>query len=456
MRCAFTSDPQPEDQSRLFGRAFRFIFCIAFFLALHLYMANTAIAATTEIILDNAAIGVTDAAGGRTFTGKWCKSVGLSKYGADSIYSCGPSKDTYRWTPNLPTAQSYDVYVWWSIHANRSAAVPYTVVYKGGTAVKSFDQRQSGGQWVLHGRYAFNAGKLGYVEISDAKGLALADGVRFVPATTTPPPPPATTTQKDAARLMVQATYGPTLTGIDAIAAKGPGAWIDEQLALPTTYSHLTYLQTRVAANANDNHIGILQESIWQQAMKGNDQLRQRMAFAWSEIFVISSFRIFEAQGVGAYMDLLTKNAFANYRTLLEAVTLNQAMGVYLDMLRSDKEDASSGRMPNENYPREILQLFSIGLDELNQDGSVKLDGAGKAIPTYNQDVVLGFAKAFSGWSYGVAPLTDNGFYYGVYPYPANYWPTPMKAFPGHHSVATKLLLRNTTLPGAGFERCVG
>ncbi len=401
-------------------------------------------------ILDNAAIGVTDTAGGRTFTGTWCKSTGTSPYGADSIYSCGTGQDTYRWTPSIPTAQSYDVYVWWSAHANRSASVPFTVVYSGGTATKAFDQRTSGGQWVLHGRYAFAVGKVGYVEVSDASGLALADAVRMVPAAgppPPPPPPPVSTTQKDAARLMVQATYGPTLAGIDAIAAQGAAAWIDAQLALPSTYSHLNYLQGRIAAKAGDDHAGIMQESIWQQAIKGNDQLRQRMAFAWSEIFVISSFRIFDAQGVSAYMDVLTRNAFANYRTLLEAVTLNQAMGIYLDMLRSDKEDPTTGRVPNENYPREVLQLFSIGLEELNQDGSVKRDGTGKAIPTYDQDVVLGFAKAFSGWSYGVAPLDDNGFYYGVYPYPANYWSTPMKAFPGHHSTATKLLLRNTTLP---------
>ena len=592
MRCDFISDPQAEDQRRLSGRAVRFFFCIAIFIALHLYLSGAAIAAPAEIIVDNAALGVSDAAGGRTFTGKWCKSTAANKYGTDSLYSCGTSLDTYRWTPNItdaqsydvyvwwsahpnrsaavpikvvhgggtanksfnqkggggqwvlhgryafavgtagyievsdsggqsaadavrivpadaggtpsgividnallgvsdaaggrtftgtwckstgtdkfgadslyscggardtyrwtptiPTAQSYDVYVWWSTNANRSATVPINVVYSGGSAAKNFDQRSGGGQWVLHGRYAFAVGKTGYAEVTDASGQASADAVRFVPAAgppPPPPPPPVNTTQKDAARLMIQATYGPTLTGIDAIAATGAAAWIDAQLALPSTYSHLSYLKARVAANVNDGHNGIMQESIWNQAIKGPDQLRQRVAFAWSEIFVISSFRIFDAEGVSAYMDVLTRNALANYRTLLEAVTLNQAMGIYLDMLRSDKEDAATGRMPNENYPREVLQLFSIGLDELNQDGTPKLDGAGKAIPTYDQDVVLGFAKAFSGWSYGAAPLDDNGFYYGIYPYPANFWSAPMKAFPGHHSTAIKLLLRGTTLP---------
>ena len=401
---------------------------------------------SNEIIVDNAAVGINDAAGGRIFTGTWCLSTAPDKMGVDSLYSCGAGADTYRWTPNITTAQAYDVYVWWTTHANRSATVPISVVHSAGTAAKNFNQQTGGGQWVLHGRYTFNVGKTGYVEVKDSNGQAAADAVRFVPATGTGGG--TTTTQKDAARLLVQASYGPTLAEIDAVAAKGPAVWIDEQLALPTTYSHDTYLKGRIAANANDNHMGILQESIWQQAMKGNDQLRQRAAFAWSEIFVISSNRIFDALGVAAYMDVLTKNAFANYRTLLEAVTLNQAMGIYLDMLRSDKEDAASGRMPNENYPREILQLFSIGLDELNPDGTAKLDAASKTIPTYDQDIILGFAKAFSGWSYGAAPLTDDGFYYGVYPFPANYWTAPMKAFPGHHSTATKLLLRNVTLPG--------
>ncbi len=412
MRCETSSGPASEAQTRPFGKAFRFLGCISFFILLQAYLASSTIAAPTEIILDNASLGVNDSAGGRTFTGTWCQSVGTNPYGANALYSCGSARDTYRWTPTITSAQPYDVYVWWSSHANRSAAVPVSVVHIGGTATKAFDQRVNGGQWVLHGRCAFAAGKLGYVEMTDTNGLAVADAVRFVPVTdgggTT------TTTQKDAARLMVQATYGPTLTAIDAIAAQGAAAWIDGQLALPSTYSHVSYLKARVAANANDNHTGILQESIWQQAIKGGDQLRQRMAFAWSEIFVISSFRIFDAQGVGAYMDVLTKNAFANYRTLLEAVTLNQAMGIYLDMLRSDKDDVTTGRMPNENYPREVLQLFSIGLEELNQDGTLKLDGGGKSIPTYDQDVVLGFAKAFSGWSYGAAPLTDDGFYYGV------------------------------------------
>ena len=98
-------------------------------------------------------------------------------------YSFGSARDTYRWTPAVATAQSHDFYIWWSTNANRSATVPVSVVHSGGTATKTFDQRVNGGQCVLHGRYAFAAGKLGYVEMTETNGLAVANAVRFVPVT---------------------------------------------------------------------------------------------------------------------------------------------------------------------------------------------------------------------------------------------------------------------------------
>jgi Domain of unknown function (DUF4832)/Domain of unknown function (DUF4874) len=136
---------------------------------------------SAEIILDNASLGVQDAAGGRSFTGAWCKSVATSKYGADSLYSCGTAADSYRWTPNITKAGSYQVYVWWSTHPNRSTSVPIKVVAASGTASKVFNEKAGGGSWVLHGTYNFVAGKAGYVEVTDANGQAAADAVRFVP-----------------------------------------------------------------------------------------------------------------------------------------------------------------------------------------------------------------------------------------------------------------------------------
>jgi len=102
-------------------------------------------------------------------------------FGSNSLYSCGTAQDTYRWTPSIPTSGTYNVYVWWTAHANRSTAVPISVVHANGTTTTSFNQQVGGGQWVLHGQYTFNAGTGGYVQVSAANGQAAADAVRWVP-----------------------------------------------------------------------------------------------------------------------------------------------------------------------------------------------------------------------------------------------------------------------------------
>jgi hypothetical protein len=147
-----------------------------------------------EIVIDNANAGVQDAAGGRTFTGRWCQSNATGQFGPSSLVSCGNRRDTYRWTPRIQAAGDYDVYVWWAAAPSRSTSVPITVVYAGGSNTRVFNQRAGGGQWVLHGRYTFNAGTTGYVETSDANGSAGADAVRLAPATaqsSSAPPPPS-------------------------------------------------------------------------------------------------------------------------------------------------------------------------------------------------------------------------------------------------------------------------
>jgi hypothetical protein len=135
--------------------------------------------AATEIILDNLPAGTQDAA--RTFTGTWCVSGGSSRFGVDSLYSCGAGVDTYRWTPTIPAAGTYDVYVWWSYHPMRSTNVPITVTHAAGSTMLTFNEQLPGGMWVLHGRYGFNGGTAGFVQVSDVNGQAAADAVRFVP-----------------------------------------------------------------------------------------------------------------------------------------------------------------------------------------------------------------------------------------------------------------------------------
>jgi subtilisin family serine protease len=130
--------------------------------------------AVPDIVIDNGAAGTSK-------TGSWCTSGAIGPFGADSLFSCGSSLDTYRWTPSVPVAGTYDVYVWWTSHVNRSSAVPITVVHAGGSTTRAFDERTGGSRWVLHGRYAFTAGTAGRVQTTSAAGQAAADAVRLVP-----------------------------------------------------------------------------------------------------------------------------------------------------------------------------------------------------------------------------------------------------------------------------------
>jgi uncharacterized protein (DUF1800 family) len=272
---------------------------------------------------------------------------------------------------------------------------------------------------------------------------------------TPPPPPPALPppppTQSDAARFLLQATFGPV--GPAEVAAlstdpRGFDPWLANQQGLPLV-SHLAYLDAARAAREDISSNQVM-ESFWKQAAAGPDQLRQRVALALSEIAVVSDQNSnVVPDGLANYLDLLERDAFGNFRQLLADVTLDPTMGVYLNMLGNDKEDPASGRNPNENYAREIMQLFSIGLYKLNPDGTLKLDANGLPIPTYNQDVVKGLAQVFTGWTFAGGDHGDtNNFYY----VPEN-WRAPMEAWPDHHSPGPKMLLDGVTLPAGQTPR---
>jgi len=141
----------------------------------------TATVVGSDIVIDNAAPGVQDAAGGRTFTGSWCLSSATNQFGSDSLRSCGSGGSTYRWTPTIPATGTYDVYVWIPKYNTHSSKVPILVAHAAGTTSRTFSEQKAPGGWVLHGRYSFNAGTAGYVQASDANGTALADAVRLVP-----------------------------------------------------------------------------------------------------------------------------------------------------------------------------------------------------------------------------------------------------------------------------------
>ena len=225
-------------------------------------------------------------------------------------------------------------------------------------------------------------------------------------------------TRAEAARFLTQATFGPTEADTDRVMAVGYAAWIDEQLVKPQASHRATWEAADAAAKAINPSGGVYQDgvinSFWKQAVKGDDQLRQRVVFALSQIFVISMQDGSvgdNPRAVAAYLDMLGDKGLGNYRSLLEAVSLHPMMGSYLTSIRNQKADPKTGRVPDENYAREVTQLFSVGLYELELDGSVKQQG-GKPIEAYGQADISGLAKVFTGLSWACPDWPDNSCFY--------------------------------------------
>jgi uncharacterized protein (DUF1800 family) len=263
----------------------------------------------------------------------------------------------------------------------------------------------------------------------------------------------------DTVRFLNQATFGPTGADLAHTSTIGLSAWITEQESLPATlYSGFTYVPQKAAANCTadataptsaaslchrDNYtLFQVRRQMLQHAVSAKDQLRQRVAYALSQIFVVSGVVIPAAYGMADYQNLLLQDAFANYRTLIEDITLSPVMGRYLDMANNDKANAAKGTTPNENYARELLQLFSIGLVKLSPDGSVMKDAAGAPLPTYDQEVIEEYATLFTGWTYPPLPGATSKF-----PNPQNF-DGRLVAFDNHHDTSAKTLLNGTSVPG--------
>lgn len=241
----------------------------------------------------------------------------------------------------------------------------------------------------------------------------------------------------EAFRLVEQGTFGPQQDDIDFAARSGPETWINQQMAEPATF-----MSVGLAGAAQRDRWNEYVNVWWRMAIQADDQLRQRVAFALSEIFVVSGANGLgeHQEGLANYYDILLRNAFGNYRDLIEDITLNPIMGEYLSMKGNRKPDTDENIRPDENYARELLQLFSIGLVQLNRDGSVKLDGDGVPLPTYDQSTVEGFAHVFTGWHYANA----DDF---RWPEQKDYI-RPMKPWPEFHDTAPKTLLDGFVLPG--------
>lgn len=256
------------------------------------------------------------------------------------------------------------------------------------------------------------------------------------------PPPPPGLSKAEAFRFLNQATFGATEAEAERVVALGIDAWIDEQLTRPASLQ-LPYLQSLPRPQFLFELQPDRVDAWFRNALDGDDQLRQRVAFALSEIMVVSQLGALgnATYALADYYDLLAENAFGNYRDLIEQVTLHPAMGVYLSMLGNEKPDPARNIRPDENYARELMQLFSIGLVELNPDGSIRLDGRGQSIPTYDQSIIEGFAHVFTGWTWAGAVDFRQAF-----PTDMNQV-IPMQLYPAYHDTGEKKLLDGVVLP---------
>ena len=317
-----------------------------------------------------------------------------------------------------------------SVTLNGSGFVPGTVILANGVKQTAVYQSSSSVVVTLH------------LETSDRGDVKLqaqnpspggGDSLYFEEAISSPISATA------AARLLDQTTFGPTTSLIQHVQGEGVTAWLAEQFNTPTTLLP-SVSATNFPAYCGDA-FGCTQSSWWQVVLTGNDQLRQRVAFALSQLFVVSVDTI-PGAALSPYANMLANDAFTNWYTITHDVTLSPAMGIYLNMLGSVA--GTNGQIANENYARENLQLFNTGLDLLNNDGTLQLDKNGNPIPTYTEAQVQAFARVYTGWTYampdGSTPtIPEVGS--------SHNYQSPMAVIEQWHDESSKTLLNGTTLP---------
>ena len=272
-----------------------------------------------------------------------------------------------------------------------------------------------------------------------------------------PPPPPSGIfeSEAEASRFLGKATFGATSTTITELTGTDVSDWIQTEFNKPATY-YLPAMLVEIEALGGGSTppprppARSLSDGFVEAAIIGDDQLRQRMVLALSEIIVVSYFGDIKNYPaiMTEYMDVLSENAFGNYRDLLEEITYTPAMGFYLTYIANQKGDPATGRVPDENYARELLQLFTIGLTQLNMDGTEVLDASGQAIETYDNSDITGLAKVFTGlsWDHGIFSNTRGRLpnAHGA-----------MKVYPEHHSDLEKSFLGLTIPPDTSGEASI-
>ncbi len=247
-----------------------------------------------------------------------------------------------------------------------------------------------------------------------------------------------------ATRLLDQATFGPTSDSVASVQALGVNGWLAAQFA--TSQTVLPVLPTPLPTQCANAPAPCFESEFWQTELTAPDQLRQRVAFSLGELFVTSTQSV-NAYAMVPYYNTLAADAFGNWRTLMEDVTLSPAMGLYLNIIQSGKPPA--GQHANENFAREMLQLFSTGLVKLNQDGTPQVDSNGNPVPEFTEAQVQAFADTYTGWTYA----TSTGAAPAKFPnYTVNYY-SPLQPVDSSHDTTQKTLLNGTVVGAGGTAR---
>ncbi len=244
---------------------------------------------------------------------------------------------------------------------------------------------------------------------------------------------PPTIPYPAAARFLDQAAWGGDAATIAHVQSVGFANYLKEQFSAPMS----PYPDPTDTAY----YLGGVQARFFSNAVHGQDQLRQRVAFALMNIFVVSAITDNTAPQIIPYLQILQKDAFANFRVVMEDVSLSPTMGLYLNMVNNDKANATTGTAANENYARELMQLFTIGLSQLNADGTPQHDASGNLIPTYDQATISQFAKIYTGWTYPTQPGATLKIHN------PQYYVGPMVPFAANHDTTSKTLLNGVVVP---------
>ena len=294
-----------------------------------------------------------------------------------------------------------------------------------------------------------------YVSATELQAtVAVASGATSVAVTVTNPNPGGTTsamltlpvtfyatTAPAAARILDQTSFGPTTSTIQHVEQIGIDAYLKEQFAVPTTtLAAITSSPLPAVCLAANTAYPCAESEWWTAAITGPDQLRQRVAFALSEMFVVSTQSI-AGQAIPQFHNALANDAFTNFSTIMKDVALSPAMGGYLNMLNSAKP--ATGQIANENFARENMQLFTLGLALLNQDGTPQLDSSGNPVQPYTELQVQAFARAYTGWTYAIA----GGGSPTKFPNGTADYADPMAQVESSHDTTSKILLNGTVLP---------